>query len=91
MPLVSELGYEGFGPDALDIAGAATSPSEDRPNISGVVTSIINHGTVVQVFLGGYNHIVFDHTPFRWLVESEGDLVGRHLTYYLDDETVEVG
>lgn len=53
---------------------------------AGFVTAIRNHGTIVEVILDTGAPIYFDHTPFRHLIEAEGDIRGRFIAF--DGETV---
>jgi len=55
--------------------------------ITGTINRIEDHGTIVVVFIDS-TPVYFDHTPFRWLIEAEGDLVGRTANY--DGEQVEL-
>lgn len=48
---------------------------------SGTVTSIIDHGTIVAVYLDDSpDPVLFDHRCFGHLWEAEGPLVGRRVT-----------
>ena len=69
---------------------------------TGTIIGVENHGTVVLLRVlsdGGETFFVpFDHTPMRWLLDSEGaalgDLVGREIGYdgevlWFPDEEIE--
>ena len=58
-------------------------------SITGTITSIDNHGTIVLVVVereeGREATISFDHSPFRSMLEGEGvepdELIGREVAY----------
>lgn len=57
--------------------------------MAGEIIDIINCGTIILVLLLGDDgrtfNVPFDHSPFRWLLQSEGcsaeDLIGRRANY----------
>lgn len=62
-------------------------------DMKGIIDSIVNGGTVVQVFVknskGFTTPITFDHSPFRWIWESEqGNLIGRPIEFDENKKTV---
>lgn len=59
--------------------------------MTGVVTSIIDHGSIVQVYLDdGPQPINFDCRMYGHVVEAEGSLIGRTLTFSYDDDGTEI-
>ena len=55
---------------------------------AGFVAAVRNHGTIVEVILDTGVPIYFDHTPFRHLIEAEGDIRGRYVTF--DGEALDI-
>lgn len=61
--------------------------------MAGEIIEIINCGTIILVLLLGDDgktfNVPFDHSPFRWLLQSEGchaeDLIGRRAEYQSDN------
>lgn len=55
----------------------------------GIISRIENHGTIILVLLrsseGWLTPVFFEHTPFRWLLDSEqcspDQLIGRQAKY----------
>ncbi len=63
--------------------------------MSGVISSIENHGSIVIVWLdveGAEHPVYMDHRAFGWLIEGEGiesvtELEGRSVSF--NGETIE--
>ena len=60
-----------------------------QESTAGTITNIINHGTIVVVFLttedGQSIPVHFDHRPFNWLLQGENctpsELLGRPASF----------
>ena len=63
---------------------------ETRPALEGYVVNIVDHGTIVQVWVrtddGGLKPVNFDHRSFAILWEREGNIIGRDVAFHRDDE-----
>ena len=64
--------------------------TKDTPDqTTGTITDVVNHGTIVVVFLttddDGVVPVHFDHRPFRWLLDVEqctpDQLIGRSASF----------
>jgi hypothetical protein len=56
--------------------------------MTGTITDVIDHGTIVQVIFAAEGRLVsiyFDHRPFCWLLGGEccgpAELIGRRVQY----------
>lgn len=52
--------------------------------MQGKIIEVLNLGTIVQILAenqSGTFVINFDHRPFGWMIEAEGNIIGREIEY----------